>query len=207
MIVSLNPGHSESDPGAIGPTGLHEAEVNAAVAELIASRAGDGVVYAVERQVPGTKGLGRFLLALRENPPLVLVSLHCDAYPWQPGRCIHRATVYYWQGDKDTERRNASHRLAVICREAARRPNGYASDAMVRPAPYLRRDKNGAPYPFVPGILKGTAKGAVALIEMGFLSDPHVEGQMKRPEWRQAAAIAIDRGIRQFVATGEIKEE
>ena len=143
MLIIINPGHSATDPGAIGPTGLHEADVTLAVAQMLVSRGSDGIMYVMQRQGPGKKGLGRLLLGLKQNPPAILVSLHCDAYAWEPGHCIHRATVYYWQGDPDVARRNASHRLAVLNREAARRPHGYAADALTRPAPYLRRRQDG----------------------------------------------------------------
>jgi len=71
-------------------------------------------------------------------------------------------------------------------------------------APYARRKPDGSVVQFTPGILRETARVAAVLIEVGFISDAHVEAAMRTVPWVRSCAAAIDRAVREFV--GELAE-
>ena len=197
--VVVNPGHSISDPGAIGRTGLTEAEVAQKVARCLVALSGDGVGYEPKRQPPGKKGLGILLETLRANPPQLLLSLHCNAHEWRPGKCIHEARFYWWSEDPDMWRRGRSLKLGFELVVAAREGR-MAAQAKTVSAPYARVWK-GETMQFLPAILRQTATVAVSLAELGFITDPHVETAMRTVEWQGRAACALDAWIRAFCAT------
>ena len=199
MRVVVNPGHSVTDPGAIGPTGLTEAEVVQKVARCLVALSGDGIGYEPKRQPPGKKGLGILLQTLQANPPQLLLSLHCNAHLWRPGKCIHEAQFYWWSEDPDMWRRGRSLKLAFELVVAAREGR-LAEKAKTVGAPYSRQSGGGV-VSFTPAILRKTATLAVSLAELGFITDPHAEKAMRTVEWQGRAACALDAGIRAFCAT------
>jgi len=198
MRVVVNPGHSTSDPGAIGPTGLTEAEVVQRVARCLVALSGDGVGYEPKRQPPGKKGLGILLETLRANPPQLLLSLHCNAHAWRPGKCIHEAQFYWWRDDPDIWRRGRSLKLAM-CLSVAAQEGRLAEKAKTVSSPYSRQSGGGV-VSFVPAILRKTATLAPSLAELSFITDPHAEAAMRTVEWQGRAACALDDGIRAFCA-------
>jgi N-acetylmuramoyl-L-alanine amidase len=175
-------GHGGRDSGA-GPTGLTEAEVTKAVAERLG-----GMGYEVKGQpggVPSVVARGILNTALRVNRPDAVVALHCNA----PSTTLHRCDVYY--NREDAARLRESQRLADII---ARRAVGhFAETSVVVSFPILRDGK-----PFTPGAMKGTAKTAIVLVEMGFLSCPEVEYAFRLESWRDRAAETIDAAIREW---------
>lgn len=200
VLVVVNPGHSDTDSGAIGPTGLRESEVTLHLAHALLARGGGEVLYWGRRQEPGKQGLGRLLVSLLQNQPPMLLSLHCNAYEWSPGKCLHRAEFYHWARDPDTARRSHSASLSSWLVRRATGEGGYAERAEPRTAPYYRLDRDGSPYLFTPAILHKKARLAAALVEIGYISDPHVEAAMRTRDWVRRAAGGLDRGIRECVA-------
>ena len=193
MRIVINPGHSRYfDPGALGPTGLREADVVREVAIALVALGGEGVTYEPKRQpcLPG--GLSILLAALRRNPPNLLVSLHCDAATHPP--CIHQSRIVYRSDDPISDRRGASWRLACTIVERA---SLYAQTSRTMAAPYQRDGR-----PFTPGILVNTASQAAVLVELGFITDPHVEAAMRTTWWLSRAATALDSAIRSCITQG-----
>ena len=207
MRVIVNPGHKPgADPGAIGPTGLTEAEVALHIAHaLLSLQDSDGLVrYEGRTQRGRSSTLATVCRSLREHPPDILLSIHCNAA--DTNKCIHRADTIWWREDPDEERRRHSQRLAIVLARSAVKANGigYAADATAKTAPYSRRKADGSAVEFTPGILRETARVAAVLIEVGFISDAHVEAAMRTVPWVRSCAAAIDRAVREFV--GELAE-
>ena len=172
MRVVINPGHDGlRDRGAHGLGGLNESEVVQDVAAMMRDLGG----YECKRQ--GILGLWTLTRALKKNPPDVLVSLHANAGTSKR----HEAHFYYNDGDEDGSRRHASFGLASTFTANC----SFAEEAKVYSAPYARE---GRSKPYTPGILRDTATRAVVLVELGFISDPHVEAEMATAEWRVRAA-------------------
>lgn len=195
MRIVVNPGHSVSDPGAPGPDGLSEAHVVQQVAAVMAA-----LGYETKRQPAGAKGLGVLLGALHANPPDVLVSLHCNGYEWKAGHCIHECHVYYWTEDPDRARWAASRALAGTMAAVSMGHDGFASHGLAKCAPILRCRPDGSTYELLPGVLRKCATRAAVLVELGFVSDPHVAAAMRTPAWIDRTAHALDRAIKSWAA-------
>jgi hypothetical protein len=135
------------------------------------------------------------LLALLRNPPEVLVSLHCNGFDWKPGHCIHECHIYYWAEDPDRTRWAASRDLAGTMAAVAMGHDGFAEHGLVKCAPILRQRPDGSTYWLMPGVLRKKAKRAAVLVELGFISDPHVEASMRDPAWIRRTAKALTRAI------------
>lgn len=200
MLTVINPGHSASDPGAIGPTRLMEAEVNLRVAHALLPRTGNGLIYRGQRQPPGKRGLGIMLLALKTARPDLVLSIHCNGHEWRPGKCIHRAEAFYWVQDPDRTRRERSLAFAEHLAATATGEPGYAETAMLKTFPVLRKRADGSTYWLTPGVMRYGVRAA-AMIELGYVSDPHVEAAMRTIEWVRKAAAALDRALREFADT------
>ena len=191
MRVVINPGHSALiDPGAIGPTGLRERDLVRWVTLALCPLAGGGIVYEPKRQ--SAAGLWTLTNALHKNPADVVLSLHCDSAKHPP--CIHESRVVYWAEDPDHGRAERSRQLADSIRIHAE--GSFAQKARLLTAPYSRARANGSTYQLTPGILVRTAKLAAVLVELGFVSDIHVEREMRKPEWIARAAVALDASLR-----------
>jgi N-acetylmuramoyl-L-alanine amidase len=54
---------------------------------------------------------------------------------------------------------------------------------------------------FTPGLMKWTAKLAAVTVELGFISDGHVEARMKTELWRESAALGVHLGIQDWLAS------
>ena len=198
MIVAVNPGHSDSDPGAIGPTGLTEAAVTLHVAHALLPRGDDGVRYVGRRQKPGRLGRWRLCRSLRSDHPELVLSLHCDWHDYPKIGCLHEARIFYREDDPETGRRAQSARLAEAVVARAQVTPRFAERAVVKTAPYARKTRLGTRQ-YTPGILIDTARLAIVLVEMGFITDPHVEEAMRTTAWVRRAAASLDGAVRDWL--------
>lgn len=198
MRVVVNPGHHPiTDPGATGPTGLRERDVVREVTLALCPLAAGEIVYEPKRQ--GLLGLYTLTWALHRNPADVVVSLHCDSAEHPP--CIHECRVIYWTEDLDRARAERSRQLAESIRVHAQ--GTFAEKARLLSAPYARRRRDGSTYQLTPGILVRTAKLAAVAVELNFVSDIHVETQMRTAHWVVRAAVALNAGVRYWAGTPE----
>ncbi len=185
MRIVVNPGHGK-DPGAVTSSGLKEAEVVQDVVKRLCALG----PYEPKRQ---GNALIDLLSALWRNKPDVLLSVHCNS----PSKHLHRCEAFVWREEPDRAILAESDRLArLICKEAI---GSFAETAQVSYFPIMRDNGTGRPRPLTPGIVKGTATRAIVLVELGYMSDPHVEAAMRTEAWRQRAAEALDRALRAWV--------
>ena len=191
MRIVVNPGHEDiRDKGTRGPTGLREAVVVREVVRAMVALGDGAVTYEPKRQ--SVLGLWTLTRALRRNLPDILVSVHCDS----GNACLHEARVVWWDDDPGRERRLGSELLAG---EIVLQAVLFAENARQMLAPYASAARGGRP--FTPGVLVNTAKRAAVLVELGFISDAHVEAEMKTSWWVARAAAALDAAVRSYVKT------
>lgn len=78
--VLLDPGHGGADPGAIGPAGLHEADVTVDIARRAAKAlAQDGVTVVVTRDSDKTVSLEERAALANSSAADLFISIHCNA--------------------------------------------------------------------------------------------------------------------------------
>ncbi|MBA2280627.1 MAG: N-acetylmuramoyl-L-alanine amidase [Acidimicrobiia bacterium] len=188
--VVLDPGHGGSEPGAVGPNGLREKDVNLAVAQRLATalRAQGAVVVLTRdldvRMTLSTRGLLGTTLA-----PLAFVSIHHNADPDGPSG--GPGTEVYFQVASEPSRRLAGLMVEEV--RAALAPFGVAwtSDAQNGARARIRADDGTDFY----GILRRTAGVAAVLSEAAYLSNPPEADLLARPEVQDAEAGAMARAF------------
>lgn len=193
--VVLDPGHGGIDPGAVGPSGLAEKEVNLAVAEETKRilEANGAVVVLTRDRDQNTTLATRDLLAVGLAPQ-AYVSIHHNAEPDGPtgGPPGHET---YYQIANPRSKRLAGILWEELQRAFARYPIAWMGDtdhgAKYRPG------SRGDYY----AVLRQTEGIDSVLSEAAFISNPPEEALLATPEFRRVEAQAIADAVIRFVST------
>jgi len=213
--VMLDPGHGGHDQGSSGPTGLLEKELVLDVAqrlgELISTNLGSEVVYTRDddRFIP----LETRTKLANESKADLFLSIHANSSVY---RSVTGVETYYLSFTNSKEalevaaRENATSDRSVFelkellqkiamqdkineSKEFATRVNTALYRVWGQAG--ATRNRGVKKVPFV--VLIGASMPSV-LAEIGFLSNPKDELEMKKPEVRQKIAEALYRGIAQY---------
>ncbi|MFZ5632615.1 MAG: N-acetylmuramoyl-L-alanine amidase [Bacillota bacterium] len=182
--IVLDPGHGGSDPGAIGPTGLKEKDVNLDIArktaqylskmgaEVILTRTGDSYVDLYER--PNVAG---------KNGAALYVSIHSNANP----RSAMNGTSTYFLRTPDEGMDHVRFEGMYLARCIQSDLVGVLGrvDRGVLQANYVVLTKSRVP---------------AALVEVAYLSNPEEEKLLGNEAFRNRAALAIAQGIADYMA-------
>jgi N-acetylmuramoyl-L-alanine amidase len=223
--IVIDPGHGGEDPGAVGPTGLKEKEVNLQVAKLLAQKLKERLP---EVKVILTRNTDVFI-PLIQRPAIanskkgdIFISLHTNASPDPNARGIE---VYYLNFSTDPE----SMRVAALENSAsdktlsdlqdlikavlsntklseskllAEKVNQYLHQTLVRF--YPDTPSRGVKYaPFL--VLVGTRMPAI-LVEVSFITNPVEESRLKNPHYLEMVAEGIAKGVEAYVQTLKLSQ-
>ncbi len=173
--IAIDAGHGGKDPGAIGPAGTYEKEVNLAVAKLVRDLlAGAGAQVLMIRE--GDETVPLFERPSRANSwdADLYVSIHCNSYRTQ----VKTGTeVYYYRNHP------SSADLAQALQEELIRALGLV-DRGVRTERFV--------------VLRETRMPS-ALLELAFISSPLEEKLLVDPGFQRRAAQAIFQGIVRYL--------
>ena len=168
MKIVLNPGHGPKnsgvfDPGAVGPAGTREADVNLAVAKLL-----QPLLEAAGAQVPLIRDGDLADVVARANSAGAdyFVSIHCNA---ASSSAAHGTETYIY---RDTSQ---AKELATAIQAAAVAELGTA-DRGVKTADFY--------------VLRKTAMPAL-LIELAFISNPAEERLLADQDTQRRVALAL----------------
>ncbi len=195
--VVLDPGHGGDEPGAVGPAGAREKDVNLAIARkaqrrlqalgatVVLTRTEDYRITLRSRAAIGT--------ALK---PLLFLSVHHNADPDGPHEGPG-AETYFQIGQADS-RRAAGLVYEEVVRAFAPYGVTWVGDrdagAKYRPA------TDGGDYY---GILRRTAGVPAVLSEAAFLSNAPEEALLVDPAFQEVEAEALTRAVVRFVTTAD----
>ena len=224
-LVMLDPGHGGKDPGAIGVSGTYEKRVALATALELKHQLEIGGRYRVE--LTRTRDifipLDDRVYRAQKHGAALFVSMHADALPDAPN--VRGASVYTLANaasDAQTaelaKRENSADRflgnafhdkppdvariLASLVRQETRGGSARIASSLVRS---LDKDLPMLPNPARHAgfeVLKAADIPSV-LVEMGFMSNPHDEAALRKPEHRKLVAEAMKRAVDAwFLATG-----
>ena len=178
LSAALDAGHGGPDPGAVSPLGFSEKTVTLDIARRLArhlraagievtmTRSGDRALHVYRRA-----DLEARAARVNARQPDVLLSLHVDSYPADPG--VAGPRTYYQQGSL------RGQRLALMVQRELARATG-TGDYGARPADYFITRSTRAP---------------AALVEVGFLTNPAEAARLADPAYRERLAAAIARGV------------
>lgn len=223
--VVLDPGHGGKDPGAIGPSGLKEKDVNLDVARRLARRLRErGIEVVLTRTSDVFIPLAeRSHIANREQPDL-FVSIHADAAP--RASAAGATTYLVKEAFRGPGQRTVTpaERAALAAKDAAlnpthvgveptgrvarlalwqvmlaeyRRESRLLAEAVQRRLPRRTGQPDRGVREAAYSVLKWTYVPAV-LIEVGFLSNPAWEARLAEPDYREETARAIAEAIFEF---------
>ncbi len=183
--VVIDAGHGGIDPGAVGKSGVREADIVLSVArrlQLLFNRAGVVTIMTREddRDLAGAAGNNPAIRKRRDleervrksaqASPDLTVSIHANSFPES-----------MWSG--------AQTFYKVGCSEGMHLAKAIQDSLVQSLGPNTRRAKSADLY-----VLKNCAP-PVALVEIGFLSNPREESLLRTSEYQQKAAEAIFAGI------------
>ena len=183
-VITIDPGHGGSDPGAIGPNGTMEKDITLAIskklkAALEAKGAKVNMTRTTAVDVYGPNASGPDELQARvdvgtANKSDIFVSVHINSFSNPNVGGI--STYYYDKTQYDT--RLASRIQAKIADES-----GFAGDRGIQPGNLyvLRRS-------LMPAIL----------LELGFISNPKEEALLKKDNVQQQFADEVAAGIESY---------
>ena len=190
-LIAIDPGHGkDGDPGAVGASGVKEADVNLALACFLENelRLQNYFVWLPDRQLLSSQ---RAEEAGRRGCDL-LVSLHCNA----AGSTAKGIETWFPHGNEEGEKLARSLQQ-ILVEKTGGADRGVKDDYDWRPA--IDPSWTGGM-----GALRGFP-GPACLVELLFLSNPEEEKKLNDRRFLLCCAQAICQGILSFL--GRVQEQ
>ncbi|MCL1917347.1 MAG: N-acetylmuramoyl-L-alanine amidase [Peptococcaceae bacterium] len=177
--IFINPGHGPSstggafDPGAVGPTGLREADVNLKIGQLLNSKIGSLCTTKLYQDANLT------MICNESNRWMAdwFVSIHGNAAA-----------------------ASSAHGLETFCYLFGGQGQRLANSVQTQLVKLLGRADRGVKEGNFQ-VLRNTNAPAI-LPEIGFISNPQEEALMRGIEWQETAAEALAIGISDYIGLG-----
>ncbi len=193
--VVIDPGHGGEEPGAVGPRGLQEKDLNLVVAAHAAKALqAQDVSVLLTRRADYRMTLAARGLVVEAIRPKVFVSIHHNAGATAPSSVGPGTEVYHQHASPE------SKRLSGLVFEDVK---GYLASAKnvswvagERPGVVARIGARGEDYY---GVLRRTKGTPSALIEGAFISNRSEEALLQRKEVQKAEGEAIARAIVRYL--------
>ncbi|MEX2294472.1 MAG: N-acetylmuramoyl-L-alanine amidase [Acidimicrobiales bacterium] len=195
--VVLDPGHGGGEPGAVGPSGTMEKDVNLAIAiETKRQLEAQGATVVLTRTGDYRITLASRAAIAQALQPTLFISIHHNAAP-DEHRSTPGAETYRQIASPDSMRASG-----LIYEELVRELSVYQIDwAADRDAgaKYRLSSKGGDYY----GILKRTAGIPAVLSEAAFISNPPEEALLVDPAFQAVEARAFTSAVVRYVTTAD----
>jgi len=196
--VVLDPGHGGEEPGAVGPSGLREADLNLDIALRVRDLLqAEGATVALTRERDIRMTLATRTAIARSLDPVAFVSIHHNAAPI--GTSPTPGSELYHQLDAPGSRRLAG----LLWEELQAHFAPFGTDWAVGDQPGARARRSARTGDDYYGILRGAGETTAVLTEAGFLTHPPEEARYLTEEFRQAEARAITTAILRYVRTDD----
>lgn len=194
--VVLDPGHGGAEPGAVGPSGLREADLNLDVARRVRTLLeAEGATVVLTRDADVRMTLETRAAIAEAMAPLAFLSIHHNAAP--VGRSgVPGSELYHQQADPE------SKRLAgLLWEEMQEHLAPFGTDWAVGDDPGARARRSQRTGDDYYGILRHAQGIPAVLTEAAFLSDPTENALLLTDEFRDAEARAIADGVLRLLQT------
>lgn len=196
--VVLDPGHGGREPGAVGPSGLREADLNLDIALRVRDLLRDeGATVVLTRNRDMRVTLATRAAIARALEPLAFVSIHHNAAPI--GKSTMPASELYHQLDDPRSQRLAG----LLWEELQARFAPYGTDWAVGDQPGARARRSVRTGDDYYGVLRQAEHVTAVLTEAAYLTNPAEDALLRTAEFRQAEAQAIATAVLRFVRTDD----
>ena len=196
--VVLDPGHGGDEPGAVGPTGLTEKELNLDVAlrvrDLLQAE-GATVVLTRDRDVRLT--LATRAAIARTMSPIAFLSIHHNAAP--VGRSDRPGSELYHQLRDPRSRRLAG----LLWEELQSHLSPFGTDWATGDQPGARGRRSLRTGGDFYGILRNAEGVPTVLVEATYLTNPAESALLATEEFRAAEARAIADAVLRLIRTDD----
>lgn len=197
--VVLDAGHGGREPGAVGPTGFTERELNLAVTRYaqahLEANATPVVLTRTSDYRISLAARAKIVTALK---PRAFVSIHFNAEPDGPRNGPGAETYYQTKGSAAAESKRLSGLIYEEIVKALSQYQGIDWVADADAGAKYRLSSRGDDYY---GIIRQTQGTPGVLAELGFLSNPPEEQLYRQPEVQKVAGEAVANGILRFLRT------
>jgi len=228
--VVVDPGHGGKDPGAVGPGGLKEKDVNLEIALRLKAALEDmGLIVVMTREDDTFIPLSERTALANKEAADIFISVHCNAAPWKKRarKTMRGSETYFLSLAKtDEARATAAMENAAIQFEQpdAKTKNmdevqfilwdmvqnqyltessdlaEYVQEALGASLPVPSRGVNQAGF----YVLNGAYMPAI-LVESAFISHKDEEKLLKKSDTRRKIAQAIAKGLAAFARRHQMK--
>ncbi len=224
IIVALDPGHGGEDPGATGPSGIHEKDVVLRIAHMLRERIDGNTINGNPMRAFMTRDADYFVplnvrvqKARRVRADL-FISIHADAFitPQANGSSVFAlsargasSSAARWLANKENEadlvgginvRSHDSavqHALLDMSTTAQIRDSMILGSSLLGQIGKINRLHNGRVEQASFAVLKAPDIPSV-LVETAFLSNPDEEAKLRTSSYQQQMADQIFRGIQSY---------
>lgn len=179
-VVCIDPGHGGKDPGAIGPSGLKEKDVNLVIAQGVKKHLESNAEVMLTRMKDEYVNLVARAAMANKASAALFVSIHCNAAANQTANGVE--IIHH----RDSERGQ----------KLARTLMNYLTPATELKNRGVKPDERGL------AVLRLTEMPAV-IIEVGFISNPIEEKLMKDAQWLDRVAHSIANGVTEYLKGAE----
>ncbi|MDQ6629600.1 MAG: N-acetylmuramoyl-L-alanine amidase [Pseudomonadota bacterium] len=222
VVIAIDPGHGGEDPGAVGPSGLHEKDVVLAIARLLRDRinADPSMRAMLTRDADFFVPLHDRVKKARRVQADLFVSIHADAFltPQARGASVFAlsqsgatSTAARWMANRE----NAADlvggvNIAVKDQSVMRALIDMSTTAQIKDSMKLGSEVLGQ-IGKVGKLHKGSVEQAgfavlkapdipSILVESAFISNPDEEAKLRDPEYRKQLVEALATGIHRYFA-------
>jgi N-acetylmuramoyl-L-alanine amidase len=223
IVIALDPGHGGEDPGASGPSGLHEKDVVLAVALKLRERlnSNPNIRVMMTRDADFFVPLGERVRKARRVQADLFVSIHADAFitPQARGASVFAlsdgaasSTAARWMADKE----NAADMVGGVNKTAVKdagvlramldmSTSAQIKDSLKLGSEVLRQIggvgklHKGSVEQAGFAVLKAPDVPSI-LVETGFISNPDEEGKLRSPAYQDKLVEALATGIARYFA-------
>ena len=196
--VVLDPGHGGSEPGAVGPSGLREKDLNLDIARRVRDRlAAQGATVVLTRDLDVRMTLATRGAIARSLHPLAFVSIHHNAAPI--GRSSTPGTELYHQLADPQSRRLSG----LLWEELQARLAPFGTDWAVGDQPGARARRSVLTGDDFYGVLRHSHGVPAVLTEAAYLTNPAEDALLNTDAFRDAEADALAAAIVRLVTTDD----
>jgi N-acetylmuramoyl-L-alanine amidase len=193
--VVVDAGHGGGEPGAVGPTGLTEKELNLDIAQRVVRMLdAQGLKAVLTRRTDYRVTLASRVAVAAALSPEAFISIHHNAEPDET-RTGPGSETYYQVASADSKRLSGLLYEEIVA-ALAPFPAAWTGDRDA--GAKVRLNLEGRDYY---GILRRAFDAGVpaTLIESAFVSNPTEEALLRRDDVRDAEAAAITRGLLRYL--------
>lgn len=195
--VVLDPGHGGDEPGAVGPAGTTEKDVNLAIAlEAERQLEAQGATVVLTRTGDYRITIASRAAIAQALQPTLFLSIHHNAEP-DEHRSTPGAETYYQIASADSKRLSGLVHEELFAAFSAYQVDWVAD--LDAGAKYRPRSGGGDYY----GVLSRTAGIPAVLSEAAFISNPPEEALLVDPAFQAVEAGAFTRAIVRYVTTDD----